>query len=62
MLSGILQGESLRRGLIIPTFRIEAIGPHLVLHLAQNLLGRGRSLLRAKVLLKRLDEEVQVGD
>ena len=68
---GKLQCKRLRRGLIAATFRIDTERPHLVFHLAQDLVGRGRSLdadilhvpeLFSQVFLDCLDEQMQVTD
>lgn len=68
---GKLQCKRLRRSLIAATFRIDTERPHLVFHLAQDLVGRGRSLdadilhvpeLFSQVFLDCLDEQMQVTD
>ena len=68
---GKLQCKRLRRSLIAAAFRIDTECPHLVFHLAQDLVRRGRSLnadilhvpeLFSQVFLDCLDEQMQVTD
>ena len=68
---GKLEGKRLSRGLITATFRINTECPHLVLNLAQDLVGSRRALnsdilhipeLLSQVFLDCLDEQVQIAD